>query len=84
MKEQEFYCEKEQYEFVSELLRKAEINLTVDEFLKIYSENRGCKMKNVARNIIKWQLHLPGNFKYLNRILRDSLNFLIENPKEGL
>lgn len=81
MKEQEFYTTQEQREFVSALLEKAQINLTVDEFLKIYSENRGCKMKNVARNIIKWQLHLPGNFKYLRRILQDSLNFLTDNPK---
>ena len=79
---QEFYTEQEQRESIKELLKEANINMSVDEFIKVYASNRGIKTKNVMKNIVKWQLYLPGNYKYLLRILNDELNFLVENPKE--
>ena len=79
---QEFYTEHEQAEAIKELLQSANINMSVDEFIQIYASNRGVKAKNVMRNIVKWQLYLPGNYKYLFRVLSDDLNFLVPNPKE--
>lgn len=71
-------------EVLNGLLQKANIEMDIDEFIKVYSSNRGIKNKamNVWRNIYKWQLYLEGNYKYLYDILGDSLNFMKPNPKE--
>lgn len=62
---------------IIKLLGDANINLTVDEFIQVYSSNKGIKnnVVNVWKNIQKYQLNLEGNFKYLFKILNDS-NFL--------
>lgn len=68
---------------IQQLLDDVGIEMTVDEFIKTYSSNRGVKKcaVNVWKNIYKWQLHIKGNHKHLINILEDKLNFLQENPK---
>lgn len=77
--ERKEYAEK----VVSKLIKDAKINMTLDEFVKAYSSNRGIENNviNVCRNIEKYQLTLEGNYKYLYKILDDELNFMQENPK---
>ena len=68
---------------IEKVIKDAKIDMTVDEFTKVYSSNRGIANNpiNVCRNIEKYQLGFEGNFKYLYDILGDELNFLKENPK---
>lgn len=68
---------------INKLIKEADIDMTLDEFVKVYSSNRGitCSPINVCNNIEKYQLTSKGNYKYLFKILEDRLNFMQENPK---
>ena len=68
---------------LEDLIKKANLNMTVDELINVYSRHKGvkCHATNVWSNIYQHQLQLPGNYKYLYRLLEDDLAFLKPTPK---
>ena len=71
-------------EGIRDLIERANIDMTIEEFVYRYATNRGIKKdpENVYRNLEKYQLYSDGNYKHLYNILEDSLNFMKPNPKE--
>ncbi len=75
--------EERSKEMLERLIKTQDLNMSVDEFVEVYSSNRGIKnnVVNVWTNCEKYQFNLKGNKKHLLSVLGDSLNFLQANPK---
>lgn len=63
---------------IKELIEEYQLNMTVDEFIKTYSGNKGvkCTATNVWNNIYEKEYYLKGNKKYLLNLLNNPLAFL--------
>ena len=62
---------------ITNLINKAHVDMDPIEFIAVYAANKGIKAQpvNVWTNIRKYELDLPGNYKYLYRVLADA-NFI--------